>query len=152
MDAFSQNFPSNLPTNLNMWMKVVLKIFETVKVVCNVSPANGMWMQDKIASKPMPVLQSKQNQGQLPSTKCNGLRNHQRTSQMAHLSPPFSKNCLLNIVRSNLPNRTVLYGDCSSLCGLRKKLHGLKAARQGIEPMTCSQALLLSQSTQQKKV
>ena len=98
MDAFSQNFPSNLPTNLNMWMKVVLKIFETAKVVCNVSPANGMWMQDKIASKPMPVLQSKQNQGQLPSTKCKGLRNHQRTSQMAHLSPSFSKNCLLTIV------------------------------------------------------
>ena len=102
MDAFSQNFPSNLPTNLNMWMKVVLKIFETAKVVCNVSPANGMWMQDKIASKPMPVLQSKQNQGQLPSTKCKGLRNHQRTSQMAHLSPSFSKNCLLTIVPSNL--------------------------------------------------
>ena len=102
MDAFSQNFPSNLPTNLNMWMKVVLKIFETAKVVCNVSPANGMWMQDKIARKPMPVLQSKQNQGQLPSTKCKGLRNHQRTSQMAHLSPSFSKNCLLTIVPSNL--------------------------------------------------
>ena len=103
MDAFSQNFPSNLPTNLNMWIKVVLKIFETEKVVCNVSPVSGMWIQYKTASKPMPVLQSKQNQGQLPSTKCKGLRNHQRSSQMAHLSPPFSKNnCLLAIVPSNL--------------------------------------------------
>ena len=102
MDAFSQNFSSNLPTYLNMWMKVVLKIFETEKVVCNVSSASAMWMQDKIARKPMPVLQSKQNQGQLPSAKCKGLRNHQRTSQMAYLSPSFYKNRLLAKVPSNL--------------------------------------------------
>ena len=102
MDAFSQKFSSNLPTNLNMWIKVVLKIFETEKVVCNVSPVSGMWMQYKTASKPIQVLQSKQNQGQLPSTKYKGLRNHQRLSQMAHLSPSFSKNRLLTIVPSNL--------------------------------------------------
>ena len=35
-------------------MKIVLEIFETAKVVCNVSPANGMLMQHKIASKPTP--------------------------------------------------------------------------------------------------
>ena len=102
MDAFSQKFSSNLPTNLNMWIKVVLKIFETEKLVCNVSPVSRMWIQYKTASKPIPVLQSKQNQGQLPSTKCKGLRNHQTTSQMAHLSPSFSKNCLPTIVPSNL--------------------------------------------------
>ena len=128
MDAFSQKISSNLPTNLNMWIKVVFKIFETEKVVCNLSPASGMWIQYKTASKPMPVLQSKQNQGQLPSTKCKGLRNHQRISQMAHLSPSFSKNRLLTIVPSNLQKLDSALWWLSSLCGLRKKLHGTKAA------------------------
>ena len=41
----------------------------------------------------------------------------------------------------------VLHRDNSSLCGLRKKLHGVKTLRQGIKAMTCSQALHLSQST-----
>ena len=48
------------------------------------------------------LLRSKQKQGQLPLTNCKGLRNDQRPSQMAHLSSPFSKNCLLTKVPCNL--------------------------------------------------
>ena len=78
--------------------------------------------------------------------KMQGTQKSPMTSQMAHLSPSFSKNCLPTIVPSNLQKLDSALWDCSSLCGLRKKLHGIKAARQRIEPMTCSQALLLSQS------
>ena len=65
-------------------------------------------------------------------------------SSFMHL--PFPKIAFQPLYPAIYRSWTVLYGDCSFLCGLRKKLHGIKAARQGIKPMTCSQALLLSQS------